>query len=167
MVLVSMEYLLPANFAHAAPPTTQSSASAIAASMNPLAQFLEESLASEQEFFQPGVWFVKSDLMAYLRDPAHGVSHMMRSGLTVQSTSEKYGLRERKRTRVNGRKITVCWFESEASTDLFKLFYLNTKDAQQEKRKRSYDPEGNVYRVSQSAPPEEFETFDHQADGVL
>jgi len=159
--------MLPANFAHAGVPETQSSASAIAASMNPLAQFLEESLASEQEFFQPGVWFLKKDLMTYLRDPAHGVSHMMRSGLTVQSTLEKYGLRERKRTTVNGRKITVCWFDSEASADLFKLFYLNTKDAQQEKRKRVYDPDWNVYRVSQSATPEEFETFDHQADGLL
>ena len=106
--------------------------------------------------------------MKYLREPENGASHMMRNRLEVQSTLEKYGLSERKRTKVNGRRITVCWFESDASADLFKLFYLNTKDAQQEKRKRVYDPEGNVYRSSpRSAPPEEFETFDHQANGVL
>lgn len=154
--------LLPSNFAYAGSPLTVYSTKAVEASKNPVAELLEDALAEAEGLFEPGVWFERKQLMKYLRDPERGASHMMRNSLEVQSTLEKYGLRERKRCKVHGKKRNICWFESDASKDLHKLFYLHTKDAQREKKARVFDPFREIYDGYS-----EFESIDDDEDPSL
>ena len=63
---------------------------------------------------------------------------------------------------MHGKKRNICWFESDASKDLHKLFYLNTKDAQREKKARVFDPFREIYDGHS-----EFESIDDDEDPAL
>ena len=62
---------------------------------------------------------------------------------------------------INGKRRNVCWFESDASKDLDRLFFLNTKDAQREKKERVFDPFREIYDGYS-----EFESIDDDEDSV-
>jgi hypothetical protein len=136
---------LPANFAYIGSPETKASAKAITASKNPFAVLIEDGLASGEGFFASGVWFQKSDFMAYLRDPKedHGVSHMMKKHSMINSILDSHGLREA-RAQVSGDTKTIAWFDPDETHWREDLFKDTSREGLTAKQKQCYDPRRRV-----------------------